>query len=75
MWHAENCIVVAEGVLQHSGVFKVRALGFPPVEFRGESLQAAKVRLRSMLEQTRTLLHLPYSAGANPSDPLISGNF
>ncbi|BDA47706.1 DNA polymerase epsilon subunit 2 [Coccomyxa sp. Obi] len=38
----ENCIVVAEGVLQHSGVFKVRALGFPPVEFRGESLQAAK---------------------------------
>ena len=41
---AENCIVVAEGVLQHSGVFKVRALGFPPVELRSESRLAAKVR-------------------------------
>lgn len=40
---AENCIVVAEGVLQHSGTFKVRALGFPPVELRGESRAAAKV--------------------------------
>ncbi len=40
---AENCIVVAEGVLQHSGAFKVRALGFPPVELRGESRGAAKV--------------------------------
>ncbi|EIE23695.1 DNA polymerase epsilon, subunit B [Coccomyxa subellipsoidea C-169] len=38
----ENCIVVAEGVLQHSGVFKVRALGFPPVELRSESRLAAK---------------------------------
>ena len=42
-WCAENCIVVAEGVLQHSGTFKVRALGFPPVELRGESRAAAKV--------------------------------
>ena len=40
---AENCIMVAEGVLQHSGTFKVRALGFPPVELRGESRAAAKV--------------------------------
>ena len=40
---AENCIVVAEGVLQHSGAFKVRALGFPPVELRGDSRAAAKV--------------------------------
>ncbi len=39
----ENCIVVAEGVLQHSGAFKVRALGFPPVELRGDSRAAAKV--------------------------------
>ncbi len=35
--------MVAEGVLQHSGTFKVRALGFPPVELRGESRAAAKV--------------------------------
>lgn len=41
---AENCIVVAEGVLQHNGVFKVRALGFPPVEFQAESQLAAKAR-------------------------------
>ena len=39
----ENCIVVAEGVLQHSGTFKIQALGFPPVELRGESRAAAKV--------------------------------
>ncbi len=46
--------MVAEGVLQHSGVFKVRALGFPPVEFRGESLQAAKVRFLSDRETPNT---------------------
>ncbi|KAK9814165.1 hypothetical protein WJX72_001491 [[Myrmecia] bisecta] len=38
----ENCIVVAEGKLQHSGVFKVEALGFPPLEPRAESQAAAK---------------------------------
>ena len=35
--------MVAEGVLHHSGAFKVRALGFPPVELRGDSRAAAKV--------------------------------
>ena len=35
--------MVAEGVLQHNGAFKVRALGFPPVELRGDSRAAAKV--------------------------------
>ncbi|KAK9905544.1 hypothetical protein WJX75_001819 [Coccomyxa subellipsoidea] len=38
----ENCIVVAEGILQHSGIYKARALGFPPVELRSESRLAAK---------------------------------
>lgn len=57
MWGgAENCIVVAEGVLQHSGVLKVRALGFPPVEFRSESRQAAKVRMVDHTTQNRSPL-------------------
>ena len=43
-WHAaENCIVVAEGALQHNGVFRVDALGFPPPETRAESQAALKV--------------------------------
>ncbi|CAK0783094.1 hypothetical protein CVIRNUC_006289 [Coccomyxa viridis] len=50
----ENCIVVAEGVLQHSGAFKVRALGFPPVELRGDSRAAAK--------------HLDFFGGRRPSE-------
>jgi hypothetical protein len=37
---AENSIVVAEGVLQTSGVFKVAALGLPPAEPKAESLKA-----------------------------------
>ena len=40
---AENCIVAAEGQLQHNGRFKVTALGMPPNERREESLIAAKV--------------------------------
>ncbi len=52
---AENCIVVAEGVLQHSGTFKVRALGFPPVELRGESRAAAKVGTVSSVPISRPL--------------------
>jgi hypothetical protein len=44
MYAAENCIVVAEGALQHSGVFAVAALGFPPAELRAESQVAAKAR-------------------------------
>ena len=36
----ENCVVVAEGSLRRDGVFEARALGFPPVEPRGESLKA-----------------------------------
>ena len=41
---SENCVVVAEGELGHNGVFKVHALGFPPVEARAKSLAAAKAR-------------------------------
>ena len=37
---AENSIVVAEGVLQTNGVFKVAALGLPPAEPKAESLKA-----------------------------------
>lgn len=40
----ENCVVVAEGELGHNGVFKVHALGFPPVEARAKSLAVAKAR-------------------------------
>jgi len=40
---AENCIVAAEGQLQHNGRFKVTALGMPPNERREESVVAAKV--------------------------------
>jgi len=43
---AENCIVVAEGMLGHNGVMRVNALGFPPVEPRAESQAAAKARRR-----------------------------
>jgi hypothetical protein len=40
---SENCIVIAEGELQHSGVFRARALAFPPVEVRTDSDAAIKV--------------------------------
>lgn len=46
---AENCIVVAEGALQHNGVFRVDALGFPPPETRAESQAALKVRVLGIL--------------------------
>ena len=36
-------MVVAEGELQHNGVFKASALGLPPVESRRTSEIAAKV--------------------------------
>ncbi len=39
----ENCVVVAEGELQHNGVFRASALGLPPVESRRTSEIAAKV--------------------------------
>ncbi|KAK9827395.1 hypothetical protein WJX81_006181 [Elliptochloris bilobata] len=41
-FYTENCVVVAEGELGHNGVFKVHALGFPPVEARAKSQAAAK---------------------------------
>ena len=41
---AENCVVVAEGELQHNGVFRASALGLPPVESRRTSEIAAKAR-------------------------------
>ena len=37
-------MVVAEGELGHNGVFRVHALGFPPVEARAKSLAVAKAR-------------------------------
>lgn len=43
---AENCVVAAEGQLQHDGVFKVEAMGMPPSEARDDSLTAAKVTIR-----------------------------
>lgn len=36
--------MVAEGVLQPSGVFKVAALGLPPAEPRADSIKALQVR-------------------------------
>ena len=44
---AENCVVIAEGRLQHDGEMKVTALGMPPTEPREESLAAAQARCRS----------------------------
>lgn len=40
---AENCIVIAEGELDHRGVFRAAALGMPPVESREDSRAATKV--------------------------------
>ena len=40
---AENCIVIAEGELDHRGIFRVVALGMPPVESREDSMAAIKV--------------------------------
>ena len=40
---AENCIVIAEGELDHRGIFRAAALGMPPVERREDSLAATKV--------------------------------
>lgn len=42
--HTENCVVVAEGVLDSEGVFQVAALGFPPLEPRADAVAALKVR-------------------------------
>ena len=41
---AENCVVIAEGRLQHDGEMKVTALGMPPTEPREESQAAAQAR-------------------------------
>eukprot|EP00884_Botryococcus_braunii_P020973 jgi/Botrbrau1/755/Bobra.0181s0014.1 len=38
----EGCVVIAEGELQHSGVFKANSLVFPPVEAKAESEAAVK---------------------------------
>ncbi|KAL0045501.1 hypothetical protein WJX82_008463 [Trebouxia sp. C0006] len=40
--YTENCIVIAEGELDHRGIFKAMALGMPPVESREDSLAATK---------------------------------
>ena len=40
---AENCVVVTEGELDHRDIFKVAALGFPPVEDRIAAQAAIKV--------------------------------
>ena len=40
---AENCVVVTEGELDHRDIFKVAALGFPPVEDRNAAQAAIKV--------------------------------
>ncbi len=42
---AENCIVIAEGELDHRGVFRATALGMPPVESREDSLAATKASI------------------------------
>ncbi|KAL2610780.1 hypothetical protein R1flu_022472 [Riccia fluitans] len=36
----ENCVIVAEGVYQTDGVFKICTMGFPPLEHRKVSLSA-----------------------------------
>ena len=54
---AENCIVVAEGALQHNGVFRVDALGFPPPEARAESQAALKARRPEPEPSTQTLMY------------------
>jgi DNA polymerase epsilon subunit 2 len=40
---AENCVVIARGVLDESGVFRVSELGLPPAERRSESLDNVTV--------------------------------
>jgi hypothetical protein len=40
---AENSIVMAQGVLQHDGVFHVRELGLPPCEERHGMAQSSQV--------------------------------
>ena len=40
--------MVAEGALQHNGVLRVAALGFPPPETRAESQVALKVRAQHL---------------------------
>lgn len=43
--HADNCIVIAQGVLASDGVFHVHQLGFPPVELKEDMAEACKVVL------------------------------
>ncbi|KAL3143406.1 hypothetical protein ABBQ38_002229 [Trebouxia sp. C0009 RCD-2024] len=40
--YTENCIVIAEGELDHRGIFRAAALGMPPVESREDSRAATK---------------------------------
>lgn len=40
--YTENCIVIAEGALDHRGIFRTSALGMPPIESREDSMQATK---------------------------------
>ena len=56
---AEDCGVVAEGALTHSGMFQASALGLPPVESREASFAAAKARCQVPQDghPIRTLWH------------------
>lgn len=54
--NAENCIVIAEGELDHRGIFKAMALGMPPVESREDSLAATKACL-PCISMTSRMLH------------------
>ncbi|KAL3133858.1 hypothetical protein ABBQ32_008325 [Trebouxia sp. C0010 RCD-2024] len=40
--YTENCIVIAEGELDHRGIFRASALGMPPVESQEDSRAATK---------------------------------
>ena len=63
-------MVVAEGVLQPNGVFKVAALGLPPAEPRADSIKALQVG--SMLQARSTAFYMGlescYPIGAPRSD-------
>ena len=53
---AENCVVVTEGELDHRDIFRVAALGFPPVEDRHAAQAAIKVTTILLLDMQRHLL-------------------
>lgn len=55
----ENSVVVAEGMLQSDGVFKVAAFGLPPAETRAESQKALQVVKRACPDRL-VILTMPY---------------